>query len=117
MTVAYVVVTVATMVVNVWAAVVDFLRARFVLANAADVGVPESWLPMLGALKAAGGAGLLLGLLGVEPIGVAAAAGLVLFFVGAVGAHVRVGAYAKIAFPAGFLALAGGCLALSVARL
>ncbi|WP_280252101.1 DoxX family protein, partial [Nocardia abscessus] len=44
--------------------------------------VPESWLSPLAVVKAVGGAGLLVGL-AVAPIGVAAAAGLVVYFVGA----------------------------------
>jgi hypothetical protein len=44
---------------------------------------------MLGAFKAAGAAGLLIGLLGVRPLGIAAAVGLVAFFVGAVITHIR----------------------------
>ena len=112
---AYTVVTVSTIAANTAIAVADLARARFVLANSADVGVPQSWLPMLAALKAAGAAGLLLGLAGVRPIGIAAAAGLVLFFVGAVAAHVRVGEYRKIFFPVGYLALAIASLVAAVA--
>jgi hypothetical protein len=61
---------------------------------------------LLGGLKAAGAAGLVLGLSGVRFIGIAAAAGLVLFYVGAVIAHLRVRVLHTIAFPAGFLVLA-----------
>lgn len=116
MFIAYVVVTVVTIVVNAGAAGADFARAEFVLATSAQVGAPRSWLPWLGALKAAGAAGLLLGLLGVPFIGVAAAAGLVLFFVGAMVAHVRARVFGNIAFPAVFLALAVASLVLAVAR-
>jgi hypothetical protein len=115
MVTAYVAVTVLTAAFNAWAAIADWVRARFVLANAEDVGVPQSWLPSLGALKAAGAAGLLVGLMGVRPIGIAAATGLVLFFVGAVVAHLRARAYDKIVFPACFLALATASLLLAIA--
>lgn len=54
------------------------------------VGVPMTWFPFLAACEFAGAAGLLGGLLW-PPIGLAAAAGLVLYFVGAMAAHVRVG--------------------------
>ncbi|MFC5754302.1 DoxX family protein [Actinomadura rugatobispora] len=101
-----VVVTLITILANAGMAVADFARARFVLANAAEVDVPEPWVPVLGALKAAGAAGLLLGLLGVPYIGVAAAGGLVLFFAGALVAHVRARVYRNIAFPGGYFALA-----------
>jgi len=52
------------------------------------VGVPLRLFPILAALEIAGGAGLLIGI-GLEPLGVAAAACLVLYFVVAIGAHVR----------------------------
>ncbi|MFE6283655.1 DoxX family protein [Streptomyces sp. NPDC057877] len=110
---AYVITTVLTITANAGMAVADFTRARFVLANSAEVGVPRSWLPWLGALKTAGAAGLLLGLLGAGAIGMAAATGLVLFYVGAVAAHVRTGVYHNIAFPGGYLALAAGSLVLA----
>jgi hypothetical protein len=113
---AYVAVTAITAVANTCIAIADWSRARFVVANAADVGVPQSWLPFLAALKAAGAAGLVVGLMGVQLVGIAAATGLVLFFVGAVAAHVRARAYQKIAFPGCFLVLAIACLALAAAQ-
>jgi hypothetical protein len=109
---AYVLITVVTIVANAGIVVADLARAGFVLDNSAEVGVPESWLPGLAALKAAGAAGLLLGLLGVRPLGIAAATGLVLFYVVAVAAHVRRSVYHNIAFPGGFLALAAASLVL-----
>ncbi|GGK63103.1 hypothetical protein Sme01_05210 [Sphaerisporangium melleum] len=111
---AHLLVTVLTIVVNAGIAVADFARARFVLANSAEVGVPPGLLPLLGALKAAGAAGLLLGLLGVPLIGDAAAAGLVLFFAGAVAVHVRARVFHNLAFPAAYLLLATASLTLSL---
>jgi DoxX-like family len=112
----YVAITVITIVINAGMATADFARAKFVLANSAEVGVPRSWLPALATCKAAGAAGLLLGLMDVWFVGVAAAAGLVLFFVGAVAAHLRARVYYNIAFPGGYLALAIASLALAIAR-
>lgn len=109
----YVVITVITIVTNVGIAVADLARAKFVLANSAKVGVPASWLPALGVLKAAGGVGLLLGLFGIWPLGIAAAAGLVLFFIGAVAAHIRAHVYYNIAGPGGYLVLAIASLLLA----
>ncbi len=108
-------VTVAAVLANAGVAVADLLRARFVMETSAEVGVPPSWLPVLGALKAAGAAGLVLGMAGVRPVGIAAATGLVLFFVGAVAAHVRARVLHNLAFPLGFLALAVGALVVAVA--
>jgi len=52
-------------------------------------GVPMRWFPFLAGLEFAAAAGLLLGI-GWAPLGVAAAAGMTLYFVGAIAAHVRV---------------------------
>jgi hypothetical protein len=113
---AYVVVTVVAVVANGFAATADFLRAGFVLDTSAGVGVPESWLTNLGLLKAAGAAGLLLGLLGVPMIGPAAAAGLVLFFVGALVAHLRARDFsASLGFPLAYLLVAAAALVLGLA--
>lgn len=112
---AYVVVTLATILVNAGIVIADLAKAEFVVANSATVGVPRSILPVLAALKAAGAAGLLLGLLGLDVIGIAAATGLVAFFVGAVAAHVRARVLHNIAFPGTYLALAIGSLALAIA--
>jgi DoxX-like family len=113
---AYVVVVVITLVINAVAAAADFSHARFVLANSADVGVGQRWLPLLGALKAAGAAGLLIGLLWLRPIGIAASIGLVLFFIGAMATHIRASVFHNLAFPGAFLALAGASLALFATR-
>ncbi|MFD4529683.1 DoxX family protein [Streptomyces sp. NPDC058470] len=113
---AYVVVTVITIAVNAGIAIADFSRAEFVLANSAEVGLPQSWLFPLAALKTAGAVGLLLGLLGARFIGIAAAIGLVLFFVGALGAHFRARVYHNMAFPGGYFLLAVASLALAAAR-
>jgi len=113
---AYVTVVVCTLVINAAAAAADFVHAPFVLANTAEVGVAEAWLPWLGALKAAGAAGLLVGLLLARPIGLAAAIGLVLFFVGALVTHVRARVLYNLAFPGFFLAMAVGSLILTAAH-
>ena len=104
----------ATILANLGVAALDVAGAGFVLRNSAEVGVPRSWLPVLSALKAAGAAGLLLGLLGVPVIGTAAAIGLAAFFVGAVIAHLRARVYHNIAFPLAYLALATASLLLGV---
>ncbi|WP_326825990.1 DoxX family protein [Streptosporangium sp. NBC_01756] len=116
MPVAYVVVTVITIAVNAGMAVADFARAEFVLANSAEVGLPQSWLPTLATLKVAGAVGLAVGLLGVRVIGIAAAVGLVLFFVGAMAAHFRARVFHNIAFPGTYLALAIASLGLVIAQ-
>ncbi|RKT85514.1 DoxX-like family protein [Saccharopolyspora antimicrobica] len=111
---AYLIVTSITILFNAGIAAADLARAKFVLANSAAVQVPASWLPMLGSLKAAGAIGLLVGLMGVRFIGIAAAIGLVLFYVGAVIAHVRARQYATLTAPGLFLGFAAATLALGL---
>lgn len=113
MSTAYVVVAVLTGAANGYAATVDFTRPAWLLSNMVEARVPQSWLFSLGALKAAGAIGVLVGI-GVPVLGVAASAGLVLFFVGALVTHVRA-RYWAIAPPVAFLLLAAGSLVLRVA--
>jgi DoxX-like family len=108
----YVVVTVITAIVTAAVAIPDFIPAGFVLANSAKVQVPRSWLPMLGALKLAGAIGLLVGVVGPPAIGIAAATGLGLYFIGAVIAHLRARVFYNIAFPGAYLGLSAASLVL-----
>jgi DoxX-like family len=110
----YVVVTVVTAAANLFATIADFLQPKWLLDNMAEVGVARPWLPLLAILKGAGAAGLLLGLVGFRTIGVAGASGLVLFFIGAIGTHVRARVFHNIAFPGAYLALAIASLALAM---
>jgi hypothetical protein len=111
---ALVAVTLTTAILTAGIAVPDFIPAQFVLANSAQVGVPRSWLPALGATKLAGAGGLVAGLVGLPTLGIAAAAGLVLYFVGAVATHVKARVFYNIAFPGGYLLLSAASLALMV---
>jgi len=111
---AYVIVTIATIMANAYATVADLTQARFVLATMDEVGVPRPWLPRLAALKGAAVTGLLFGLIGVRPLGIAAAIGLVLFFTGALATHVRTRVFRNIAVPATFFALAAASTALAI---
>ena len=54
MNTAYVTITLITATITAGIAIADFIPAGFVLANSAEVGVPRSWLPALGAAKLAG---------------------------------------------------------------
>ncbi|NUP28775.1 MAG: DoxX family protein [Nocardia sp.] len=112
----YLIITILTAAVNATDAIAGFARAKFVLANSAEVGVPHSWLPWLSMLKLAGAAGLLLGILGMKALGLAAAVGLVLFFTGALIAHMRARVFYNIAFPGAYFALALATAALTVAQ-
>lgn len=116
MTTACVVVTLFTAVITAAVGVADLIPAGFVLANSAEVHVPRSWLPMLGTVKLAGAIGLLVGLVALPAIGIAAAMGLLLFFIGALIAHVKARALYNIAFPGAYLALSAASLVLLTAQ-
>ena len=110
---AYLVVTVLAAAANIFSATLDFIRFKQILINMAKVGVSESWITMLGALKAAGALGLLVGI-GVPVIGTAAAVGLILFFVGAIITHLRAHDY-SFGLAIVFLLLAMAALVLRLA--
>lgn len=110
---AYLIIASVTVVANAWATYADLAQPAWLLANMAEVGVPRSWLLPLAFGKGAGAAGLLLGLLGVWPLGVAAAIGLAAFFTGALAAHLRARAFHNIAVPAAYFALAAASAALA----
>jgi hypothetical protein len=111
---AYVVVTVVAAMTTAYAAIVDFSRPRWILNNMTKYGVPHSWLPTLGALKAVGALGLLVGL-AVPMIEVAASIGLVLFFLGAIVTVIHARWYSHIPAPALFLLPVTGSLVLQLA--
>jgi hypothetical protein len=88
MLISYVVVTLLTAAFNAYAAYLDFTHAEWIVANMSRYGVPRSWLFSLGALKAVGAAGLLIGF-AVPVIGNVASVGLVVYFIGAVANESR----------------------------
>ncbi|MFI9814264.1 DoxX family protein [Saccharothrix variisporea] len=101
-----------TVVANLVAAAVDFGRSKWVLKNMAGYGLPASWIVPLGLVKAAGAVGLLAGFV-VPVVGVAAAVGLVLYFVGAVAVVVRARVWRDVGYPTAFLALAVASLVVA----
>ena len=102
-----------TAAANGTAATLDFLRRAWLVESMTRVGVPRRALSPLAVLKIAGALGLLIGI-GVPRLGVAAAVGLVLFFFGAIAAHIRARDYVSIPFPGVFLLLAIASLVLRV---
>jgi len=113
MFVAYIIVIIIAAGANIFSATLDFIRFKQILVNMAKVGVPESWITMLGTLKVAGAVGLLVGI-GVPSIGVAAAIGLILFFIAAITTHLRARDY-SFGLAVVFLLLAGTALVLRLA--
>jgi len=91
-----------------------FTHKPWVVDNLADYGVPRAWWPWLGSAKALGSAGLVVGLW-VPAIGIAAAIGLVLYFLGAVTTVLRAHAYTHVPFPLLYLApvVAAGVLTVN----
>ncbi|WP_430335885.1 DoxX family protein [Rhodococcus sp. ACT016] len=106
MTAALFTATIVCIVASALIAIADYAKAGFVVKNSAEVHVPVSALPYLATLKLAGAAGLVIGLVAVPWLGVAAGIGLILFFVGAVVAHIRTRVLYNIAFPGLYLLLA-----------
>ncbi|MFZ2178049.1 MAG: DoxX family protein [Rhodococcus sp. (in: high G+C Gram-positive bacteria)] len=102
MFIATVIVTVLLAVALIGSAAGKLTRNAGILANMDKVQVPADRVPWLGYLEIAGALGLVAGLFW-WPIGVAAAIGVILYFIGAVGAHIR--AKDKELAPAAVLAL------------
>ena len=89
MYITYVVITVLAALFYGYAAALNFVGAESAKVVADRVQVSQKWMIPLGALLAAGAGGLLIGLV-VPPLGAAAAGGLVLYFICALSAHIRV---------------------------
>lgn len=112
MSIAYVVVTLLAAALAAFSAVSLLRRAAWVAQPLTDYRVPHSWWPWLGASKAAGAVGLLVGLL-VPAIGIAAGVGLALYFTGAVITVARARWYSHLPYPLLYLAPVVGSLALA----
>ncbi|WP_019546532.1 DoxX family protein [Streptomyces sulphureus] len=113
MSAAYLTVTLLAAVFNGAAAVTYLIGHDYPKTQADMKGLPRKYVPLLGTLLAAGTVGLLAGL-AVPLLGTLAACGLVLYFVGAITAHLRVGSR-DIAGGIVFLATAVAALVLGLA--
>jgi hypothetical protein len=87
---AYVTITIVAALFTGSAAVTYLIGHDYPKAQADIKRIPRSWVPRLGVVLAAGALGLLAGF-AVPLVGTLAAAGLVLYFTGALIAHLRVG--------------------------
>jgi uncharacterized membrane protein YphA (DoxX/SURF4 family) len=112
---ASVAVTLIAVAANGFSGIAALLHFRPILPGMAKAGVPESWLTFpIGTLKTAGALGLAVGLV-FRPLGIAAAIGLVLFFVCAIYTHIRASDYGpQFGLANGFLALNIGALVLTL---
>jgi hypothetical protein len=113
MHVTYLVITVLAAVANGYAASLNFVGVESVKVVADRVQVSRGWMVPLGALLASGAVGLLAGFV-VPALGTAAAIGLVVYFICAVTAHLRVGDR-QIGGAVFFLLLAAAALTTDVA--
>lgn len=109
----YLAITIVAALANGYAASLDFAGAESVKAVADRVRVSRRWMVPLGTLLASGAVGLLAGL-AVPALGTAAAIGLVLYFICAVAAHLRVHDR-QIGGALFFLVLAAAALASGIA--
>ena len=100
---ALIVVTVLLAFVLVGSAGAKLAKTSQVVDMTSTVGVPQGALPLLAAAEIAGAVGLIAGFFW-WPLGVAAAIGVVLYFVGAVVSHLRVKDVKNVA-PAAVLGL------------
>ncbi|WNF29355.1 DoxX family protein [Streptomyces sp. C11-1] len=90
MHIAFITVTILGVLFNGAAAVTYLIGHEYPKTQADMKGIPRKYVPVLGLLLAAGALGLLAGL-AVPLLGTLAAVGLILYFIGAIIAHLRVG--------------------------
>jgi hypothetical protein len=89
MHIIYVVITILGALAYGYAACLNFVGAESVKVVADKVRVSHRWMIPFGTLLASGALGLLVGL-AVPALGTAAGIGLVVYFICALGAHIRV---------------------------
>jgi uncharacterized membrane protein YphA (DoxX/SURF4 family) len=113
MFIAYVVVAVLLAFVLLVSGRGKLVKDEKIVASLTGAGVPLTWFPRLAALEIAGAVGLLVGI-AYRPLGIAAAVGVVLYFAGAVVAHLRVKDVKGLPVPAVLLLVAVAALVLGV---
>jgi hypothetical protein len=91
-------------------------QERAVQTFTEQLGVPLGLYPFMAACEIAGAAGLVIGLW-YGPLGIAAALGVALYFVGAIGAHLRKSDVKGIVTPVVILIIAVAALVLRAASL
>jgi uncharacterized membrane protein YphA (DoxX/SURF4 family) len=116
MNVAYIVVAALLSVLLVFSASGKLTKNEKQIESLSKAGVPLKMLPPLAALEIAGAIGLVIGIF-YAPLGIAAAIGVVLYFVGAIIAHIRSNDVKGISGPAPVLVFAAATLVLRVVSL
>ena len=107
------VITILAALAHGYAAVLNFVGAESVKVVADRVHVSQKWMVPFGILLAAGAGGLLVGF-AVPTLGAAAAGCLVLYFIGALSAHIRARDHG-VGGAVSFLTLAVAALAATLA--
>lgn len=116
MFISYVVVGVLLALVLIASGRAKLVHDEKVVGGIVGLGVPAAWIPRLALLELAAGAGLAAGI-AYRPLGVAAAAGVVAYFVGALAAHLRAGDVKGTPMPGALLVGGAAALVLAVASL
>jgi len=88
MHIIYIAITLLAAAANSYAAWLNFVGAESVKGVADRLHLSQTWMIPLGILLASGAAGLSIGF-AVPELGKAAAIGLILYFICALGAHIR----------------------------
>jgi DoxX-like protein len=111
--IAYTVVAVVFGLATANSAVAKLRRNERVVGGLAAAGVPASWFVPLALLNLAGAIGLWIGI-AWRPLGIAAATGLVLYFAGALIAHLRTRDLKGMPVPAALLVIAALALTFGI---
>lgn len=114
MFIAYAVLGVILATVLAYSARAKLVKEEWITKGIARLGFPLNWFPFLAACESAGAVGLVVGLW-YPSLGIVAAVGLVLFFIGAVSAHLRARDFKGA--PAALMLLAASTVALILAIL
>ncbi|WP_262699531.1 MULTISPECIES: DoxX family protein [Streptomyces] len=114
MFVGYVIAAVLVTVMLVFSGRGLIVKDERVMASLSAVQVSDSWRLPLAAVKFAGALGLAAGIV-FRPLGIVAAVGVVLFFLGAVGAHLRVKDGKGAAFPVALVVVSAAPLLFGLA--
>jgi uncharacterized membrane protein YphA (DoxX/SURF4 family) len=114
MSIAYIVAAILLSLVLLASARGKLVKDEKIVEGLSKAQVPLSWFPPLALTEIAGALGLLIGI-AWRPLGIAAAIGVVLYFVGAVLAHIRAKDYAGAPVPATILVGAVVTLTFAIA--
>ncbi len=114
MFVAYTVVAVLLALMSAGTATAKIRGLEPATSGLIAAGVPRSWFVPLALLNLAGAGGLLIGI-GWRPLGIAAATGLLLYFLGALAFHLRAWEFKGAPMAVVFTGLSAGALVLGIA--